>query len=54
MNEQSSRNHFVFTMRISSVNNVTEQIQGVLNLVELAGSERLAKSGSICDRLNET
>ncbi|KAG6491371.1 hypothetical protein ZIOFF_052711 [Zingiber officinale] len=55
MNDQSSRSHFVFTLRIFGVNEDTEQqVQGVLNLIDLAGSERLAKSGSTGDRLKET
>nr|CAB3485849.1 unnamed protein product [Digitaria exilis] len=55
MNEQSSRSHFVFTLKISGSNETTgQQVQGVLNLIDLAGSERLAKSGSTGDRLKET
>ncbi|KAJ1701507.1 hypothetical protein LUZ63_001286 [Rhynchospora breviuscula] len=55
MNEQSSRSHCVFTLRIAGINKKTEQhVQGVLNLIDLAGSECLAKSGATGDRLKET
>ncbi|CAM8909220.1 unnamed protein product [Rhodiola kirilowii] len=51
MNEQSSRNHFVFTLKTSGTNESTDQqVQGILNLIDLAGSERLSKSGSTGDR----
>jgi len=55
MNEQSSRSHCVFTLRIAGVNENTEQhVHGVLNLVDLAGSERLSRSGATGERLKET
>jgi kinesin family protein C1 len=54
-NERSSRSHSVFTLRILGVNSVTDETTvGVLNLIDLAGSERLASSGSTGDRLKET
>ncbi|KAI8071719.1 P-loop containing nucleoside triphosphate hydrolase protein [Gongronella butleri] len=55
LNERSSRSHSVFILRISGHNTKTnERTSGVLNLIDLAGSERLALSGSTGDRLTET
>jgi kinesin family protein C1 len=54
-NERSSRSHSVFTLKISGKNRVTEELlEGTLNLIDLAGSERLSNSGSTGDRLKET
>ncbi|GKC34503.1 kinesin 1 [Tanacetum coccineum] len=55
MNEESSRSHFVFILRIHGVNESTEQqLQGVLNLIDLVRSERLSRSGATGERLKET
>ncbi|KAJ9078525.1 kinesin-like nuclear fusion protein [Entomophthora muscae] len=54
-NDRSSRSHSVFTMRLSGHNSLTsESSEGLLNLIDLAGSESLSKSGSAGDRLKET
>ncbi|KAJ3131889.1 Kinesin-like protein kifc1 [Physocladia obscura] len=54
-NEHSSRSHSVFTLRLSGYNSLTEEhCDGVLNLIDLAGSERLSVSGAVGDRLKET
>ena len=55
MNERASRSHSVFIMKIKGYNEATRQeISGQLNLIDLAGSERLAKSGAEGNRLRET
>lgn len=55
LNERSSRSHSVFTLRLTGHNILTgEHTVGILNLIDLAGSERLSLSGSVGDRLRET
>lgn len=54
-NERSSRSHSVFVLRLSGTNAVTgKHHEGVLNLIDLAGSERLTHSQATGDRLRET
>lgn len=54
-NERSSRSHSVFIVSLKGVNHVTgESCDGRLNLIDLAGSERLNHSGATGDRLRET
>jgi len=55
MNEHSSRSHSVFQLKISGINALTgETCNGILNLIDLAGSERLEKSGAIGTQKTET
>lgn len=55
MNEQSSRSHLVFTLRITWMDENTKQkVQGFLNLIDLAGSKKVSSSGATGDRLKET
>ena len=55
MNARSSRSHSVFTLRISGHNSITSaKTKGVLNLIDLAGSERVNASGVTGERLTET
>jgi len=55
MNERSSRSHSVFSLTIEGRNELSGQnMKGILNLIDLAGSERLNSSGSKGERLRET
>ena len=55
MNEQSSQIHCVFTLHFLGENESTkQQVHGILNLIDLARSERLSRSGSTRYRLKET
>ncbi|ONH65131.1 Kinesin-like protein klpA [Cyberlindnera fabianii] len=54
-NEHSSRSHTVCIIRLSGINDETqESINSVINLIDLAGSERISQSGVSGDRLRET
>ncbi len=56
MNHRSSRSHAVFQLKLVGTNTITsEAVNGILNLIDLAGSERIAQSGSTSGaRLKET
>jgi hypothetical protein len=56
MNERSSRSHSVFTLRLTGFNSETkERTVGRLNLIDLAGSERLTNAPSTtAERSRET
>lgn len=54
MNEHSSRSHLVFTLTIEQKNVQDRSVRvGKLHLIDLAGCEKVAKTGSSGDRLDE-
>lgn len=54
MNEHSSRSHAIFMIKIEMCDLDTNKVKvGKLNLIDLAGSERQAKTGATADRLKE-
>lgn len=54
-NERSSRSHSIFVIEITGENQKSgKRCLGVLNLIDLAGSERLSSSQAKGDRLKET
>jgi kinesin family protein C1 len=55
MNATSSRSHFVFTLHVDMHNSeLNEHRTGVLNLCDLAGSERINSAKTTGDQLKET
>lgn len=55
MNERSSRSHSLFQLRIVGKNSQSgATVEGLLNLIDLAGSERVATSGATGERFTET
>eukprot|EP00752_Nemacystus_decipiens_P004692 g4280.t1 len=54
MNEHSSRSHMIFNVRVEGTNVHTGTVvMAKLNLIDLAGSERISKTDATGDRLRE-
>eukprot|EP00638_Chattonella_subsalsa_P004606 CAMPEP_0117749586 /NCGR_PEP_ID=MMETSP0947-20121206/9819_1 /TAXON_ID=44440 /ORGANISM="Chattonella subsalsa, Strain CCMP2191" /LENGTH=1802 /DNA_ID=CAMNT_0005567507 /DNA_START=464 /DNA_END=5872 /DNA_ORIENTATION=- len=53
MNTTSSRSHSIFTLHLQVTDEMGTELQGKLNLADLAGSERIKKSGASGERLEE-
>eukprot|EP00903_Cladosiphon_okamuranus_P018576 g17099.t1 len=54
MNEHSSRSHMIFNVRVEGTNVHTGTVvKAKLNLIDLAGSERISKTDATGDRLRE-
>jgi hypothetical protein len=54
MNAESSRSHLIFAVIVEVLNKQTRKVtRGKLSLIDLAGSERVGKTGASADRLRE-
>ena len=55
LNDKSSRSHSIFKLHLQGINDITgDNIFSALNLIDLAGSERLAQTKADGQRLKET